>query len=811
MESAESAGVSQGSSSRLPKPQALACAVFDAYLTAGEGATAGREALRLAASHLGVAASDLVVTEGDLGECFAGGAVSEDLLRAARSLLARGYVERLRELPAEARPGFEIRVVRAAAAMDGALSVAVGLEEAGVAPELSSLLDRAMECARTLDGTEPLGDELPVWLEALESPGTLTDSAAEAIAAASLALEGTEGRSRRLRALFADARSGHLLRFLAELPEVRQDGELVRELWESARAAARAAVVWTLSRSNVPETLLPAVLDCGEGPLRLKLGAQLFTALWESGSEEIAARVARTVGRGWPARESISGEVLRGSLASISDKPRAAFLCSVGSALGEEGLERAVAAYEVAFDLAERLLVVGSSFAEMAGMVPAVAALAMAGRTSSVAARLGESAAAIRKAGVSLAPWAELNLACARTIAETGAANDALLFYVNLVAAYEGRLGRLADFGPAAPLLGAVRAKLLFAPTGAGVGAKQGVFARLEHQRRMQTLAEELRRIDACGFEETTVPDAPALSIRPDLAAPGMGKGPQEVATKAAPANPGKDAEPSGGDRSGPRPGQPAPAEGGPRNSRGPVSAESAEGRTRASQRGPKQGTPVNAGKAGRGEPRRDVAGAKAGAEGGSAPQNALLVELAEGVRLNPPTRGLQMVRVFTGYEFVRALFSLVGRALRYRRAGRLQILRDAVIIEQSSHLLGHPIRLRRQEVPASAVSEIRRVDRAPTTLLVLGVLLLIVLTWFGVSVAFDGFSIRDGVLIGGGFGAVALGLLLDAVLYGVFRAVKGSTTLTLTFKDSRRSLRLAVPRADADRVLTGLRSLSSR
>ncbi|MEI8259711.1 MAG: hypothetical protein WCJ30_28935 [Deltaproteobacteria bacterium] len=100
------------------------------------------------------------------------------------------------------------------------------------------------------------------------------------------------------------------------------------------------------------------------------------------------------------------------------------------------------------------------------------------------------------------------------------------------------------------------------------------------------------------------------------------------------------------------------------------------------------------------------------------------------------------------------------------------------------------------------------RIERALSLLLALGLVALVVLTWFGVSVAFDGFAIGDGVLIAGGLGAIAVGLLIDGALYTVFRRARGSTRLCLYLRDRRRPLRVAVARADAERVMGALRAL---
>ena len=183
-------------------------------------------------------------------------------------------------------------------------------------------------------------------------------------------------------------------------------------------------------------------------------------------------------------------------------------------------------------------------------------------------------------------------------------------------------------------------------------------------------------------------------------------------------------------------------------------------------------------------------------------------IEAVVGVDTRPPTRVGELVRGLSGFEVLRAVLLGPLRLLGYRRSGRLEVFRDAIVLEEESRFLGQKLRSRRQDLSPSSVARIERVERAPRALLVLGLCVLALLTWFGASVAFDGFAIGDPVLIAAGAGAMFVGLAIDYALYGLFRRARGQTRISLHLRDRRGVVRFGIERADADRVLEALRQL---
>jgi hypothetical protein len=191
----------------------------------------------------------------------------------------------------------------------------------------------------------------------------------------------------------------------------------------------------------------------------------------------------------------------------------------------------------------------------------------------------------------------------------------------------------------------------------------------------------------------------------------------------------------------------------------------------------------------------------------GSAPLRVAL-EAVEGVDTRPASSLGVYARALSGAAALVQLLSLPLRALGYRRAGRLEVARDTLVLEETTHFFGQKLRARRHEIATRNITAVERVERAPAFLLVLGLVILIGLTWFGISVAFDGFAIGDPVLVVGGIGAVLMGLAIDGSFYAVFRRARGATRLRLQVNDRRGAVRLGVPRADADRVMAALRAL---
>jgi hypothetical protein len=189
-------------------------------------------------------------------------------------------------------------------------------------------------------------------------------------------------------------------------------------------------------------------------------------------------------------------------------------------------------------------------------------------------------------------------------------------------------------------------------------------------------------------------------------------------------------------------------------------------------------------------------------------PKRAPLLAAVDGVRAGAPSPTGEALRVFTGVEVARRFLSTPLWWLGLRRKGRLEIRRDRVVVEQHSQLLGQDLATTREEILPSRIAFVRRRDRAPVGYLVLGLAILIVLTWIGISVVYDGILIKDAVLVAAGTGAILLGLLIDAVLYQVFRSAKAFSLIELHLHSRRAPIRLQIPRGEVERIEAALASL---
>lgn len=723
----------------MPRREAVARALFEAFLAVGEAEepTTARAsaALAEAKSRLGLGDGDLLTPEGDVAEVWAGAAVTPELARTARRLLAAGVDVARRDVDEAARAAQDRRIVKAAASSLSVLplSLPAALEE-NQSTSFAPLLQAAVAAAVELSGgTAP--ETVASWLAALCAPA---DPHAEAtrlsLACASLALEPTQGRAERLVALCETARAPALLRFVAAYPELRREPALVASLARSPRASARAAVALVLAELGAfGEPLIRAAVDAPDPKLRATRAAALFSELRAAGGNDAAATVVRVLGAHWPAREPAPLEIVARAGLAAEDHTR--FLSLLGESLSARAGAVPLQCHEAALLAALKALEAPDGAARPAvspAAIRSAVSLCAAGQAPAVAAQLMGSGAALATATAApveagalergaLGAWADFTLAVARAVAAAGA-GDPQPFYVTLVSIFARAPERLADFRTAIPVLVPVRARLQAA---FGSGQRRAeTFERLQRERHLQELAEEVARQDrgsaVLGLASRSEPHAQGAS--------GGGEVAQGGATQ--------------------------PLEPSARHS------------------------------------------------------FSVSLEVVDGVDPSPPTRASELLRVFTGFEFLRRLVAFPARWLGYRSVGRLELYRDALVVEETTRFFGQTLKTRRQEVAPSAVSRVERIERAPSLLLALGLVALVVLTWFGVSVAFDGFAIGDGVLIAGGLGAIAVGLLIDGALYTVFRRARGSTRLCLYLRDRRRPLRVAVARADAERVMGALRAL---
>jgi hypothetical protein len=383
-------------------------------------------------------------------------------------------------------------------------------------------------------------------------------------------------------------------------------------------------------------------------------------------------------------------------------------LSDLAAALTARAPDVSLRLHETAFSAGLDLIETDSIFLRPPeAMLRSAGALVGAGQSSAVATQLlGAGAQVLSARSGPLAVWAELNLGIARRLRSSQ--GSAILFYVNLVSIFARAPERLGEFGDAAPLLVRIQRRL-HSGHDLAPGAS-GVLARLERERHLQALAEELARAD-CPVD--------AGAARPDAQGEAL----------------------------------PAP------------------------------GVPI-------------------------VRPFSVAMQAVDGVQVQPPSRRVQTLRVLTGFEILRSFFLWILRWFGYRSSGRIEISRDGLAVEQVSSFLGQTTRKARQEIPPASLVRIQRTESAPRAFLVLGIVALVGLTWFGVSVAFDGFHIGDAVLITGGLGFVVLGLLVDAALYWLFRTARESTTFALFLKDRLRPIRLLVPRGSADRVASALLAL---
>jgi hypothetical protein len=677
----------------------MSLVVLDAWLALSEGrAVDAREALREAARARGLDESRLGGPEGGLADVLGGAAASPASAKAARRLLAAGYLARIETLGSSERSLFEARVARAAASARSPCSLTAALAEAGGAKALHALADRAAEAAlgRKTEGWRSVAEALAA-IESAAAGGT-TDEVAVALAA--LALEPESGRVTRLTEMVRRAAEPGLLAFLSASPEIRQDRLVFAAIARDEGMAARACVARVLAAAgDAALALADAAVDAPLVADSAARGARLYSDVSIAGGAGAAAPVARALARRWSGQAAALTEAVR--QAPISSECAVEMLVEIGNTLLPRAAEPAAAVFEAALQVALAAMEAGEPVATRAAASAALALVGAGQGAAVVAQLLGTGAQVSLGRGPQLTTWANLNLAIGRRLRGTRPI-DATAFYVNLLAVLARVPDRLGDFGEAAPLLARVRSRLS-APAAA---RRSEAMRRLDRENHLHGLADEVARLDA-----------------------------------GSPIAPGQ---------------EPQAPETSPRSS--PVA-----------------------------------------------------LHCVDGVRLNPPSRLAESLRAFTGYEILRRVLAFLARGLGYRRTGRLHLSPDTLVLEQTSRLLGQTVRTRREEIAPRAIVRLQRVDRTPVALLVLGVLVLVALTWFGVSLAYDGVLIGDHALVGVGLGAVTLGLFVDWSLYSLFRQTRSSTFLTLHLKDRALPVRLAVDRQDADRVVSILQGLRDK
>jgi hypothetical protein len=675
----------------------LGWVLFEAHLALGEGrAGSAPEALRVAAGAAGVPESELQALR-DLEAALGNAPLSAEREREAQRLLARGYRAVAAQKTPDERRRFERRVALATARrLAAAASLVAGLEAEGPAAEadLEGLLAGALEEAIALAG----GDgpkQVSGWLEAMERLEVDDVVRREVVALAALALGPGSSRAARAILLAEGTRAPLLARFVSALPELGQQPEILRGLLESVAVSARACATRALlNLGEEGEEILAQALGSMDARTRTLRAAELYRDLR-------AAFVARALARASSHAEAASWEEMLQSVLEAAQ--RVDFLSELGTALVSRIPEVALRLHEAAFraglDLIETHAIEPRS---LEAMQRSASTLVRSGQGSAVAAQLlGVGAQILSANGSSLAVWAKVNLGIARQLGSTS--DGAILFYVNLASIFARAPERLHDFGDAAPLLFRIQRRLRGGHDGVS-GASSGVLARLELERHLQGLAEDLARAD----------------------------------------------------------------------SRGPGS--------------PKR-------------PEREV-----GPQGAGAMRPlSIAIQAVDGAEVHVPSRAIQTVRVLTGFEILRSAFLFILGWLGYKTSGRIEISPSSLALEQVSRFLGQTTRRARQEISPDSLLRVQRTEKAPRHFLVLGLVALVGLTWFGVSIAFDGIHIGDAVLIAAGLGFVLVGLLADAALYWIFQKTKESTTFALFLRDRLRPVRLVVPRASADRIATAL------
>ena len=165
-------------------------------------------------------------------------------------------------------------------------------------------------------------------------------------------------------------------------------------------------------------------------------------------------------------------------------------------------------------------------------------------------------------------------------------------------------------------------------------------------------------------------------------------------------------------------------------------------------------------------------------------------------------SRILELVRLFLGLEFLLWLFNGSIKLLGMKRKGKLAISSELMTYSGETQFMGKVIRSRDYEFTMKSIASIKKLSSLKSLYLILGLLVLISTSFFGVSVLFDGIDLGDHLIILFGAGCILAGLLIDAFCYSLFSRNRKRISILLYFTGNEPPLRFQVDSSQADTFL---------